>query len=200
MLNKKTSIVILMALALLAGVGSALFKGKEASGSNGAFSSLGGEFTLMGVDGPVSLSDYRDDKLVLMFFGFTHCPDVCPISLTNVARAMKQLTPEQAEQVQGMFISLDPERDTPTILSNYVSFFNESFVGVTGAKKEVDKVVQQYGAVYRIVELEESAMGYSVDHSTRLYLIDKKGELVKLLYHDSKPEEIAQAIVATLAQ
>ena len=200
MLNKKTSIVILMALALLAGVGSALFKGKEVSGSNGAFSSLGGEFTLMGVDGPVSLSDYRDDKLVLMFFGFTHCPDVCPISLTNVARAMKQLTPEQAEQVQGMFVSLDPERDTPTILSNYVSFFNESFVGVTGTKKEIDKVVQQYGAVYRIVELEESAMGYSVDHSTRLYLIDKKGELVKLLYHDSKPEEIAQAIVATLAQ
>jgi protein SCO1/2 len=135
-----------------------------------------------------------------MFFGFTHCPDVCPISLTNVARAMKQLTPEQAEQVQGMFVSLDPERDTPAILSNYVSFFNESFVGVTGTKKEIDKVVQQYGAVYRIVELEDSAMGYSVDHSSRLYLIDKKSELVKLLYHDSKPEEIAQAIVATLAQ
>ena len=200
MLNKKTSIVILMALALLAGVGSALFKGKETSGSKGAFSSLGGGFTLNGVDGPVSLSDFRDDKLVLMFFGFTHCPDVCPISLTNVARAMKQLTPEQAEQVQGMFVSLDPERDTPTILSNYVSFFNESFVGVTGTKEQVDKVVQQYGAVYRIVELEDSAMGYSVDHSSRLYLIDKKGELVKLLYHDSKPEEIAHAIVATLAQ
>lgn len=200
MLNKKTSIVILMALALLAGVGSALFKGKSANGSNGAFSSLGGEFTLNGVDGPVSLSDYRDDKLVLMSFGFTHCPDVCPISLTNIARAMKQLTPEQAEQVQGMFISLDPKRDTPSILASYVSFFNESFVGITGTKEQVDKVVKQYGAVYRIVELEDSAMGYSVDHSSRLYLIDKTGELVKLLYHDSTPEEIAQAVVATLAQ
>ncbi|WP_438462272.1 SCO family protein [Marinomonas sp. PE14-40] len=197
---KKASLILLMGAALLIGLGSALFKGKETNGSNSAFSSLGGEFTLNGVDGPVSLSDFRDDKLVLMFFGFTHCPDVCPISLTNVARAMKQLTPEQAEQVQGMFVSLDPERDTPTILSNYVSFFNESFVGVTGTKEQVDKVVQQYGAVYRIVELEDSAMGYSVDHSSRLYLIDKKGELVKLLYHDSKPEEIAQAIVATLAQ
>ena len=199
MFKKKASIVVLMGLALLAGVGSALFNDKSNS-SKGAFSSLGGEFELMGENGPVKLSDYEDEKLVLMFFGYTQCPDVCPISLTNVARAIKQLTPEQAEQVQGMFISLDPKRDTPSILASYVSFFNESFVGFSGTKEQVDEVVKQYGAVYRIVELEDSAMGYSVDHSSRLYLIDKTGELVKLLYHDSTPEEIAQAVVATLAQ
>jgi protein SCO1/2 len=117
-----------------------------------------------------------------------------------VARAIKQLSSEQTEQVQGMLISLDPKRDTPEVLANYVSFFNESFIGLTGTKEQIDDVVKQYGAVYRIVELNGSAMGYGVDHSSRLYLIDKKGELVKLLYHDSKPEEIAQAIVATLNQ
>ncbi len=199
MLNKRTGLLFLMGVALLAGLGTALFNDKAAK-PNGTFASLGGEFELVGNNGAVKLSDFRDDKLVLMFFGFTHCPDVCPISLTNVARAIKQLAPEQAEQVQGMFVSLDPKRDTPEILANYVSFFNENFIGVTGTKSQVDKVVQQYGAIYRIVELDDSAMGYSVDHSSRLYLIDKKGELVKLLYHDSKPDEIAQAIVATLAQ
>lgn len=200
MFNKKTSVVILMGLALLAGVGSALFKGKGVGDAGNAFSSLGGEFELAGVNGPVKLSDFRDEKLVLMFFGYTQCPDVCPISLTNVARAIKQLSPEQAKQVQGMLVSLDPKRDTPEVLANYVSFFNEDFVGVTGTKKQIDDVVKQYGAVYRIVDLKDSAMEYGVDHSSRLYLINKKGELVKLLYHDSKPEEIAQALVATLAQ
>lgn len=199
MFKKKASIVVLMGLALLAGVGSALFNDKSNS-SKGAFSSLGGEFELMGENGPVKLSDYEDEKLVLMFFGYTQCPDVCPISLTNVARAIKQLTPEQAEQVQGMLVSLDPKRDTPEVLANYVSFFNESFVGLTGTKQQIDDVVKQYGAVYRIVEMKDSAMEYGVDHSSRLYLIDKNGDLVKLLYHDSKPEEIAQAIVATLVQ
>lgn len=197
MLNKKTSVILLMGVALLAGVGSALFKGKSESSPNG-FSSLGGEFELVGESGPVKLSDFEDQKLVLMFFGYTQCPDVCPISLTNVARAIKQLSPEQAEQVQGMLVSLDPKRDTPEILSNYVSFFNESFIGLTGTKEQIDRVVQQYGAVYRIVDLEDSAMEYGVDHSSRLYLINKQGELEKLLYHDSKPEEISQAIVATL--
>ncbi len=197
MFNKRVSIILLMGMVLLAGVSSALFKGKSESSSNG-FSSLGGEFELVGESGPVKLSDFEDQKLVLMFFGYTQCPDVCPISLTNVARAIKQLSPEQAEQVQGMLVSLDPKRDTPEILSNYVSFFNESFIGLTGTKEQIDRVVQQYGAVYRIVDLEDSAMEYGVDHSSRLYLINKQGELEKLLYHDSKPEEIAQAIVATL--
>lgn len=199
MINKKSGLILLMGVALLAGIGSALFSDKGTKSSN-PFSSLGGEFELMGNSGPVKLSDFEDKKLVLMFFGYTQCPDVCPLSLTNVARAIKQLSPEQAEQVQAMLISLDPKRDTPEVLANYVSFFNESFIGVTGTKEQIDDVVKQYGAVYRIVELKGSAMEYGVDHSSRLYLIDKNGELVKLLYHDSKPEEIAQAIVATLNQ
>jgi protein SCO1/2 len=199
MINKKSGLILLMGVALLAGIGSALFSDKGTKSSS-SFSSLGGEFELMGNNGPVKLSDFEDDKLVLMFFGYTQCPDVCPLSLTNVARAIKQLSPEQAEQVQAMLVSLDPKRDTPEVLANYVSFFNESFIGVTGTKSQIDDVVKQYGAVYRIVELKDSAMEYGVDHSSRLYLIDKNGELVKLLYHDSKPEEIAQAIVATLNQ
>ncbi|OUR77500.1 SCO family protein [Marinomonas sp. 42_23_T18] len=199
MVNKKSGLILLMGVALLAGIASALFSDKGTKSSS-PFSSLGGEFELMGNNGPVKLSDFEDEKLVLMFFGYTQCPDVCPLSLTNVARAIKKLSPEQAEQVQAMLVSLDPKRDTPEVLANYVSFFNESFIGVTGTKSQIDDVVKQYGAVYRIVELKDSAMEYGVDHSSRLYLIDKNGELVKLLYHDSKPEEIAQAIVATLNQ
>ena len=199
MFNKKVALTLLMGLALLAGIGSALFKDKG-NKPNNAFSSLGGEFELMSQAGPVKLSDFKGEKLVLMFFGYTQCPDVCPISLTNVARGIKGLSTEQAAQVQPIMISLDPKRDTPKVLADYVSFFNEDFIGLTGTKAQIDEVVQKYGAVYRIVELNDSAMGYGVDHSSRLYLMDKDGELVKLLYHDSKPEEITQALVAILNQ
>ena len=188
-----------MVAALIVGLSTELFQ-KKNTNSNNVFASLGGEFQLMSQNGLVSLSDFKDKKLVLMFFGYTHCPDVCPISLSNVARGLKGLSKDAASQVQVIMISLDPERDTPSVLAEYVAFFDTSFLGLTGLKEQIDQVVKKYGAVYRVVDLPDSEMKYGVDHSSRLYLINKSGELEKMLYHDSKSEEITQAIVSMLNQ
>lgn len=191
--NRKLPLALLASL-FVAGIATSMVwqedSKKSATSSN---ASLGGDFELQSVNGPVKLSDFQG-KIVLLFFGYTHCPDVCPITLANVARAMKQLDPVKLANLQTLFISVDPKRDTVEHLDNYTKFFGQNFLGLTGAKKDIDKVVRQYGAVYRIVELANSAMEYSVDHSTRLYLIDREGQIANYLYHNSTPEEIADKV------
>jgi protein SCO1/2 len=146
---------------------------------------------LSSATGAASLSDY-EGKLKLLFFGYTHCPDVCPLTLANVKVGLKQLPEELKQQVQVVFVSVDPERDTPDHLEEYVHFFDPSFVGLTGTKEEIDRVVRQYGAFYRIEKGD--AKNYTVSHSARLYVIGKDNEIKQYLYHDSKSEEIAEAI------
>ncbi|TPE54321.1 SCO family protein [Maribrevibacterium harenarium] len=183
----------LIAFVLLLSV-AIIMIGDNANSNNGR---LGGDFTLTSDKGPVSLSDF-DDKLKLVFFGYTHCPDICPLSLANVKVAMKQLSEEVVNQTQTIFVSVDPKRDNVEHLARYVGFFDKRFIGVTGTKEEIDKVVKQYGAFYRMVETPDSAMGYTVDHSARIYLIGRDNQIKEYLYHDSKPEEIAAAIQKAL--
>jgi len=153
----------------------------------------GGDFTLQSDHGPVSLRDFRG-KVVALYFGYMSCPDICPTSLWNLSQAMKDLPPEQAEQVQGIFISVDPERDSPKAMGMFVKGFYPTFIGLTDDKAKVDKVVRQYGVVYQKVPLKDSAMGYVVDHSSVIYLIDRDGLLQKRIPHDTDPEIIRQAL------
>ncbi len=153
----------------------------------------GGDFTLQSDHGPVSLRDFRG-KVVALYFGYMSCPDICPTSLWNLSQAMKDLPPEQAEQVQGIFISVDPERDSPKAMGMFVKGFYPTFIGLTDDKAKVDKVVRQYGVVYQKVPLKDSAMGYVVDHSSVIYLIDRDGLLQKRIPHDTDPDIIRQAL------
>ncbi len=152
----------------------------------------GGDFVLQSADGPVSLKDFRG-KVVLLYFGYTLCPDVCPTSLSTMAMALKQLKPEEAEQVRVIFVSVDPGRDTPERLKKYVQYFHKNMVGVTGEKKVIDDLVRRYGAIYRIVD-DGSGAGYLVDHSSTIYLVDQRGKLVKLIPHGVTPESLAAIV------
>lgn len=157
----------------------------------------GGDFTLQSAEGPVSLQDYRG-QVVALYFGYMTCPDICPTSMWKMAEAIKALPAEQAGQVQGIMVSVDPDRDTPEALAIYMNAFNPDFIGLTDIKENIDKVTSQYGALYYKVPLKDSAMGYVVDHSSVVYLIDQQGKLAAQLRHESSIEEMTQAMQSIL--
>jgi protein SCO1/2 len=149
---------------------------------------LAADFTLTDQEGRlVQLSDYRG-KLVLLFFGYTHCPDVCPTTLAKLNYVLRELG-DAAREVQVAFVSIDPERDTPEVIKRYLGHFNPSFVGLTGRPEEIKAVAQAYG-VY--VEKEEvgSAAGYLITHSARTYVIDREGKLVLTFAYETEPQDM----------
>ncbi len=184
-------------LVVIAGISLLALKPSASDSHHRGLGSLGGDFTLSGIDGPASLHDYHD-RVVVMMFGFTSCPDICPTGLANVSAALGYLDDDQLRRVQPLFISVDPQRDTVERLDKYVRYFHPQMRGVTGAKADIDAVVSAYGAVYQIIPLTDSELQYSVDHSSRLYLIDPQGQLATLLYHNTPPEQVADAIKALL--
>jgi len=153
---------------------------------------FGGDFTLFQGGKPVRLSDFHG-KLVLMYFGFTSCPDVCPTTLTIIASALKQLTPEELDAVQPVFISIDPERDQGEKLDAYATYFHPSFIGITGTPDEVQNVANQYGGFFVKVE-SDSALGYLVEHTSKTYIVSKDGQYVSVLPHDMTRDLVLSAI------
>lgn len=128
------------------------------------------DFTLTGENGPVSLSDF-EGKYIYLYFGYTFCPDICPDTLSKLARVREGLG-DDADEMQVIMVSVDPERDTPEVLAEYVSHFDPSFVGITGTKAEIDAAGEPFGLFYQKNE-GSAATGYLVDHSTRTFLIDQ---------------------------
>lgn len=142
------------------------------------------DFTLTDHRGaPFKLSDHRG-KAILLFFGYTSCTEACPMILSRVNSVFKQLGPER-EKTLAVFISVDPQRDTPPVLRDYVGYFSSSTVALTGKKEEVDAVVKQYGAKYEI-EKSDSALGYHVNHTTDIFLIDPRGVLRSRFSHTER--------------
>ncbi len=197
---KTLKILLVLTLCLLAGLALAFVLRPQPVETRIAMGDtrLGGDFTLTSAQGPVSLSDFRG-KVSVIYIGYASCPDVCPTALAVLTQSLKQLDAEDREQVQGIFISVDPERDTPEKLAEYAAFFSPRIIGVTGSQDQINQVVRQYGAFYRKVEMKDSAMGYAVDHSSRLYLIDREGRLVQTLLHNSSPQELTQGLQTLLA-
>ena len=153
----------------------------------------GGNFTLTGTSGkPFHLQDLRG-KIVLLFFGYTSCPDACPSTLAKLQRAFNLLPKEQVEQVRTVFVSVDPKRDTPKLLQEYVNYFGINAIGLTGTKAEIDKVVQAYQAHYLEIP-GETGNWYSINHTTTVYLHDKRGKVRYLFLYDDTPEQLAEAI------
>ncbi len=157
----------------------------------------GGDFTLQSNQGPVSLQDFRG-QVVALYFGYMTCPDICPTSMWKLGEAVKSLPADKADQVQGIMVSVDPERDSPEALAIYTAGFYPDFIGLTDNKTNLDKVTSQYGALYYKVPLEDSAMGYVVDHSSVIYLIDRQGKLAAQLRHESSLDDIRQSLETVL--
>jgi protein SCO1/2 len=131
------------------------------------------------------LSDQKG-KIVLLFFGYTSCPDVCPTTLAELKQVMDGLG-NKAEQVQVVFISVDPERDTPENIQKYVGHFNPNFIGLSGSSAELENIWKKYGVFRERVE-SDSAFGYIINHTARTYLIDADGNL-RLSYGFQTPVE-----------
>lgn len=155
----------------------------------------GGDFTLFSHQGPVSLKDFKN-KVVVLYFGYTYCPDICPTNLGLLSLAYRQLTPSEQQQVQILFVSVDPARDTPQKLNEYVNYFSANIIGLTANPAEIDNLTQRYGAVYKLQKTSAADQTYSVDHSAFAYIIDKNGKLQTQLAHATPAEQI----VATLRQ
>ncbi|MGE0080542.1 MAG: SCO family protein [Thiohalomonadaceae bacterium] len=153
----------------------------------------GGDFTLQSADGPVSLRDFRG-KVVLVFFGYTFCPDICPTALVAVADAMEQLKPKEKRDVAVLFVSVDPERDTPQGLKQYTAFFHPNIIGVTGSAEQVRKVAQDYGAIYARQPGVSAGGGYVVDHSADIYVVSGDGRVVDKISHGATSARIATSI------
>jgi protein SCO1 len=124
---------------------------------------------------PFQLHNLRR-KVVLITFGFTHCPNICPTTLGNLATVYRNLPPKLKDNVQVVFVSVDPERDTPRSLKEYVPFFNPSFIGLTGTPSAIESAGQAFGVFYHRTRSSDSK-DYSIDHSTDVYLIDPAGKL-----------------------
>ncbi len=153
----------------------------------------GGDFTLYSSKGPVALHDYQG-KVVLLYFGYTSCPDVCPTSLSLQAQALSEMNEEELERVASIFVSVDPERDTLDKLDEYVDYFHPNMIGVSGSKQQIAEAAELYGAQYYEVALKGSAMGYAVNHSAVTYLIEPDGGLRFIFPHETPASVILEAI------
>jgi len=147
------------------------------------------DFTLTGVHGPVSLHDFRGKQLVILFFGYTYCPDVCPSTLVNLRQAMQQLGPS-AGAVQVVMVSVDPDRDTPEVLANYVANFDPSFVGITGTKDQIDPIASANDVFYEI-KPGISPDDYLISHTATLLVLDADRNLMLRIPFGNTPAQIA---------
>ncbi len=157
----------------------------------------GGDFRLESVQGPIDLAAFRG-QVVVIYFGYTWCPDICPTNLAHIAQSLEALAPDERERVQVLFISVDPQRDTVERLDEYLAFFDASLVGLTGSEAEIAKVASLYGAAFQRQEKSDSTMGYTVDHSANTYLVDLEGRLARTLGHATPPQDMAAAIRSLL--
>ena len=151
---------------------------------------IGGEFELTNQRGErMRLSDLAGDAVV-MFFGYTFCPDICPATLARMREVKAALPPEDAARFTGVLVSVDPARDTPQRLGQYVEFFDPEFIGLTGSAGEITEIARRYGAQFMIPE-GQAEDGYLVNHSSIGYLIDPAGYVRALYYGDEPIEAIA---------
>ncbi|WP_029520107.1 SCO family protein [Persephonella sp. IF05-L8] len=160
------------------------------------------DFTLIDQNGKkVSLSDFRG-KYLLVFFGYTYCPDVCPTSMFRISETLKHLG-KYKDKVHVLFISVDPERDTPQLLKKFLSFYDPTgkyMTGLTGSPEEIKKVAKMFRAYYEKVPVKNNPeVGYLVDHTAFIYLLDKKG-IIRIIFRPANddPEKIAQDIIQVM--
>jgi len=154
---------------------------------------IGGPFTLSDQNGRTVTSDSLKGKPTLIYFGFTYCPDVCPTSLLLMETALEKLGPDAAKKVNLVFITIDPERDTPKLLKGYVENFGPTFIGLTGTPQQIADVARAYRVYYQKVPGKNGGP-YLMDHSSIVYLLDRNGRFVTHFTHEAKAEAIAASV------
>lgn len=159
--------------------------------------SLGGDFQLRAEDGSYWSTQKARGKVIVVTFGYSFCPDICPTALATIAAAMQELGAE-SDQVQPLFISLDPDRDTPEKLARYARWFHPRMIGLSGTPQELGQVAEHYRVRYSFVGKGQKEH-YTLNHSANLYLIDAEGRLSGMLPYGLPPDALVRAIRPLLA-
>jgi protein SCO1/2 len=159
---------------------------------------VGGDIELSQSEGRTFRLADHSAEVKLVFFGYASCPDACPRALGRV-RQVEALLGAERERLLSVFVSVDPERDTPEHLAEWIGFFGVRGVGVTGSAERIAAIAKTYGASYEKAA-SDSAMGYLIDHSTYLYLVDRGGRVRRIIRSEDPPEQIARWVKALLAE
>jgi protein SCO1/2 len=184
----------LLVAVLLLTAGGYLFL----SGAQPAALTVGGPFSLIDGDGkPVTDQTWRG-KYMLVYFGYTYCPDVCPTTLTNVATALDKLG-SKANEIQPLFITVDPKRDTPAVVKQYAAAFSPRLIGLTGSPQQIAAAAKAYRVYYAEHRTGPGPNDYSMDHSSVLYLMGPDGRFIAPLRADQNGPEIAAALAKLMS-
>jgi cytochrome oxidase Cu insertion factor (SCO1/SenC/PrrC family) len=182
----------LIALAALIGIGALLSDPAQESSATGE-AAIGGPFRLLDQNGQRVTNQDFAGKHMLIYFGYTFCPDICPLTLANMSAAVEELPPDVAEQVVPIFITVDPSRDTVEQLAAYASAFDPRLVALTGSEAEVKAAARAYRVYFKKVE-GENADSYLMDHTSFIYLMGPDGRYETHFAHNAAPEEIGEGI------
>jgi protein SCO1 len=182
--------IVLAAFAFLALLGLGVFVTFTADLRSGASeqTGFGGPFALTATDGHVVTDRTVRGAYVLVYFGYTHCPDICPTTLTTLGQVLEKLG-QSAGKIRPVFISIDPERDTPSAVGRYLESFDQRIVGLTGSPAEIAAVAKQYRVFYRKLPIENSG-DYAMEHSSYIYLMDQDGRYLTLFSSDQSSDQI----------
>ena len=153
---------------------------------------IGGPFRLIAGDGHGVTEQGLLGKASLIYFGYTHCPDACPTALQDMANAVDKLSAPERKRVQILFITVDPARDTPSIMRSYVSAFGPEVEGLTGSPGAIAQAAREYRVYY--ARHEEKGGNYSMDHSSIIYLMNKEGRFVRVFTAQDTPDEVASEL------
>ncbi|MGH6789374.1 MAG: SCO family protein [Pseudolabrys sp.] len=190
-MNARTSRILLVVSAFLGGLvvflGIVMFVAGRGPGV-ASVSAIGGPFTLIDQNGKAITDQNMKGKPFLVFFGYTHCPDVCPTTLFEVSEVMRALG-QDANRTSALFITVDPERDTPAVMKDYLSSFDPHLRGVTGTAAAIGAAERSYRVYAK--KVPEKSGEYSMDHSAVVYLMDKEGHFVAPFNLKRKPEAAA---------
>jgi len=200
-MNNITNLIKMILSAALLTLMAACSAAPDGSGSPEAEPPLagariGGTFTLTNQNGERISEEQFKGQYRIIYFGYSYCPDVCPVDLANIMLGLKQAekdNPALSKKIQPIFISVDPGRDTPAVLKQYVSAFHPRLIGLTGSPKEIAEVAGKYLIIYDIRK-DEGSSEYLVDHSRQAYLFGPQGEPLALLPFDGTPQQVADEI------
>lgn len=160
---------------------------------------VGGPFTMVNQKGETVTEKSFAGKPMLLFFGYTYCPDVCPTELQVMAEALRQLG-DKASDIQPILVSIDPARDTPQVLADYVANFGPQFVGLTGTPDQVKAMADAYRVFYAKVENKDDPQAYLMDHSSIIYLMGADGKFLKHFTYSTDAKALAEGIAAALGR
>lgn len=190
--------IILAVVITLAYVGWMWLHAPASSPTTSGEATIGGNFTLTDTDGKPFTNELLKGKYSLVFFGFTRCPAICPTALSGITQALNLLGADAAK-VTPVFVTVDPERDTPEVMKEYATHFHPSLVALTGTPEQVTQAEQAY-KVYASKQPLEGSEDYTMDHSGYIYLMDKNGRYAAHFAHDIAPEDLAEALKPYLAK